>query len=201
MPILLGKVRKYKMTLIMLVSTSYTKLKFALEGIEFASGCTFYGVPISKRSYNSRVSIGHSCCFRSHVKSNLIGIQQSCILATHRENATLEIGNDCGFSGTVIGASESIIIGDRVLCGANTLITDFDWHPSSPQLRHEPNSSNSAPVVIKDNAWLGYGVVVLKGVTIGENSIITANSVVVSDIPANVIAGGNPAKVIKEISS
>lgn len=63
----------------------------------------------------------------------------------------------------------------------------------------DTRSGRDADVYIGDNVWLGYGVVVLKGVTIGENSVIGARSVVTHDIPANVIAAGNPCKVIREI--
>ena len=88
---------------------------------------------------------------------------------------------------------KGIKIGNNVRCGANTLITDSDWHMDDP--RSGPNKD----VVIGDNVWLGYGVKVLKGVHIGENSLIGIGSVVTKDIPANVIAAGNPCKVIKSI--
>ena len=78
-------------------------------------------------------------------------------------------------------------------CGANTLITDTDWHEDDPRV------GCNKPVVIGDNVWLGYAVKVLKGVRIGENSIIGACSVVTKDIPANVIAAGNPCKVLKSL--
>ena len=174
---------------------------FALKGIKIGSGNAFYKTPISQRYRDSKIVIGNNCCFRSDHSSNLIGVNRPCILATHKQNAVIEIGNDCGLSGTSIGASSHIKIGNKVLCGANTVITDFDWHPVAPELRHEPGISSTSPVVLEDNVWLGYGVVVLKGVTIGKNSVIAANSVVVKDIPANVIAGGNPAKVIKDTLS
>ena len=83
--------------------------------------------------------------------------------------------------------------GRNVRCGANTLITDSDWHSD------DPRTGSDKPVHICDNVWLGYGVKVLKGVHIGENSLIGACSVVTRDIPANVIAAGNPCKVIRQI--
>jgi len=85
-----------------------------------------------------------------------------------------------------------------VLCGANTLITDFDWHGIEPNKRRS-YSGDSKEVIIGNNVFIGYGSLVLKGVTIGDNSVIGANSVVTKDIPANVIAGGNPCKVIKAL--
>ena len=99
----------------------------------------------------------------------------------------------CGFSGTVIGAFLNVKLGKNVRCGANTLITDSDWHTD------DYRTGENKEVIIDDNVWLGYGVKVLKGVHIGKNSLIGANSVVTRDIPANVIAAGNPCKVIKSI--
>ena len=116
-----------------------------------------------------------------------------CMVSTIARNAEIHIGDNCGFSGTVIGAALSIKLGDNVRCGANTMITDSDWHSDDPRI------GKNAPVVIEDNVWLGYGVKVLKGVHIGENSVIGAGSIVTRDIPANVVAAGNPCKVIRYI--
>ncbi|MDP3115406.1 MAG: DapH/DapD/GlmU-related protein [Candidatus Cloacimonadaceae bacterium] len=73
------------------------------------------------------------------------------------------------------------------------MITDGDWHSKDSRV------GNPLPIYIEDNVWIGLNVLVMKGVTIGQNSIIGAGSVVTKDIPANVIAAGNPCKVIKEI--
>jgi acetyltransferase-like isoleucine patch superfamily enzyme len=107
--------------------------------------------------------------------------------------ASLIIGKSCGFSGVSIGCFDKIIIGNNVRVGANVLITDSDWHLDDPRI------GEASPIIIGDNVWLGYGVTVLKGVNIGVNTIIGAHSVVVSNIPDNVIAAGNPCKIIKSI--
>ena len=80
-------------------------------------------------------------------------------------------------------------------CGANTLITDTDWHTD------DPRTGPDAPVTIKKGVWLGVNVTVLKGVTIGENTLVAAGSVVTRSLPANVVAGGVPAKVLKHIDA
>lgn len=97
-------------------------------------------------------------------------------------------------SGAVIGASKSIIVGKNVKIGANSVITDTDWHPE------DSRSGQDAEVRIGNNVWLGYGTVVLKGVEIGKNSIIGAKSVVTRSIPPNVLAAGNPCRVIRELN-
>ena len=123
----------------------------------------------------------------------MIGINRPCIITTQGSAAEIIIGNYCGFSGTVVGAFDRIELRDNVRCGANVLITDSDWHLD------DPRSGKPAPILIKENVWIGEGAKVLKGVTIGANSIIGAGSIVTTDIPSNVIAAGNPCKIIKDI--
>lgn len=162
-------------------------------GIKFGVNPRFCGKCYFKRYPKSIIKIGDNCEFMSRINSNLIGINRPCSISTLTSDAKIEIGNNCGFSGTVIGAFKYIKIGNNVRSGANTLITDSDWHLDDPRV------GESKDVNIGDNVWLGINVVILKGVTIGDNTLIGANSVVTRDIPANVIAAGNPCKVIKNI--
>src|SRR5438445_2528390 len=151
-------------------------------GVKLGAHNSFDGKTHFKRFPKSSIRIGSGCEFLSRPNSNLIGIDRPCMISTLTEEATIEIGNNCGFSGTVIGAFTTIKIGNNVRCGANSLITDSDWHPGDPRV------GPSKPVIIGDNVWLGLNVVVLKGVEIGQNSVIGANSLVTKSISANVIA-------------
>lgn len=162
-----------------------------LNNVDYSGGIMFYGLPHIRIANSSKVSVGANCVFRSSATSNLIGINRRCILFADA-NAELSIGEKSGLSGTVIGCFKSIRLGKNVRCGANTLITDSDWH------QNDPRSGEPRPVNIGDNVWLGVNVTVLKGVTIGENTVIGAGSLVVKDIPANVIAAGNPCKVLRQ---
>ena len=179
-------------------SSMYLRTKFILWRISFGKNLTAWGnVHISIKPY-SIVTIGDNCRFRSNVKSNLIGLNRKCSISTHSKDAKISIGNYCGFSGSIIASAESITIGNYVGCGGNTTITDFDWHVMSHDKgKGLPSYGKSAPIIIEDGVWLGLNVVVLKGVTIGEKSVIAANSVVTKSIPPNSLAGGNPCKVIK----
>ena len=161
--------------------------------IEIGRKNTFMGKAKFQVLPFSSIKIGDNCTFLSSSTSNLIGIYAPCVISTIKRGAKIEIGDNCGFSGTVIGGALHIKLGNNVRCGANTMITDSDWHSD------DYRTGEDKPVIIDDNVWLGYGVKVLKGVHIGENSLIGACSVVTRDIPANVIAAGNPCKVIKEI--
>lgn len=161
--------------------------------VKLGSDCSFKGKCIWRKLPETNIIIGNNCSFNSNHRSNLIGIYTPCMFSTLKKNASIQIGNHCGFSGTVIGAAKLIIIGNNVRCGANTMITDSDWHTE------DYRTSKDRAVIIDNNVWLGYGVKVLKGVHIGENSLIGAGSIVTKDIPANVIAAGNPCKVIRHL--
>lgn len=91
-----------------------------------------------------------------------------------------------------------IYIGDYVMIGPNVTIATAE-HPIEPNLRKKAAQFN-IPVTIGNNVWLGANSVILPGVTVGENSVIGAGSVVTKDIPANVVAVGNPCRVLKAIS-
>ena len=90
-----------------------------------------------------------------------------------------------------------IYIGDCSMLGPNVVIATAG-HPIDPQLREKALQYN-LPVRIGRNCWLGAGVIVMPGVTIGDNSVIGAGSVVTKDIPANVVAVGNPCRVMRPI--
>ena len=90
-----------------------------------------------------------------------------------------------------------IYIGDCTMIGPNVTIATAG-HPVLPELREKGYQYN-VPVHIGRNCWLGAGVIVLPGVTIGDNTVIGAGSIVTRDIPANVVAVGNPCRVLREI--
>jgi len=163
------------------------------RGIKIGNQCNFYGYSKFKKANAAQIIIGSNNNFRSFATSNLIGINRPCIISALEKSAIIKIGDRNGFSGTVIGCFKAIEIGNNVKCGANTLITDGDWHSE------DKRSGKPAKITIEDNVWLGVNVTVLKGVTIGQNSLIGANSLVVKSIPPNSIAVGNPCVVVRKI--
>lgn len=177
------------------VFTLTVVIKYSLyPNVIFGRKISFIGIPKFRNKPGGKIVIGDCCTFLSKPKSNLIGINRPCIISTQTSVAEVIIGNSCGFSGTVIGAFTRIELQDNVRCGANALITDSDWHTD------DPRGGIPKPIMIKKNVWLGEGVKILKGVTIGENTVIGAGSVVTKSIPANVIAAGNPCEVIKYLN-
>ena len=116
-------------------------------------------------------------------------------LVAHK-GGQLSIGDSTFINyGTSISAHEEVRIGRGCLIGNYTLIMDNDYH----DMRDHLMPGASAPIVIEDRVWLGARVTVLKGVRIGENSVIGAGSVVTRDIPAGVFAAGSPARVVREL--
>ena len=97
--------------------------------------------------------------------------------------------------GVRIGSAADILIGDNCMVASGAYITDSDWH----DIYNRISLGKTAPIKIESNAWIGDSSIVCKGVTIGENSIIGAGAVVVDSIPANSIAAGNPARVVKTL--
>lgn len=107
---------------------------------------------------------------------------------------------DCFYSNFCLTLVDdgNIEIGNNVMIGPNvTIITA--GHPVSPKCR-EKGLQYNADVKIGNNVWIGAGVNILPGVTIGDNSVIGSGAVVTKDVPANVVAVGNPARILREIS-
>ena len=129
------------------------------------------------------------------------------------KNGHCKVGDYTLLNGALLMAEESIEIGEYCLISWNVGIADSDFHPLEPALRRidaracapfAPNRPErppigTKPVKIGDNVWIGMNAVILKGVTIGDNSVVAAGSVVSKSIPANVVVAGNPAVVVKEL--
>ena len=117
-------------------------------------------------------------------------------------NSKITIGNNVYFNNNFVVISEqSVTLGNNLLIGTNVEIYDSDFHNVNPNLRFGGHPYLQDPVVIEDNVWIGSNVKILKGVCIGRNSVISNGAVVTKNIPANVVAGGIPAVIIKEIGN
>ena len=112
---------------------------------------------------------------------------------------------------STVGAVNSIIIGNNVIISNNVTIYDNNNHPTDVKSRRKicENFANqnlwkwrystNSPIEIKDDVWIGQGAVILKGVTIGEGAVVGMNAVVTKNVPANSVAVGNPAKIVKQL--
>lgn len=183
-----------------LLALPYIRLLFKAHGITWGRGWQVFGMPIIQRYRGSRIIIGNEVDLRSWPTSNPLAPNHPVVLATRAGGAVIHIGNRCGLTGTMLVAADRIEIGDRVLLGANATIVDTDFHPLPPAERQRhPQAGTHQPVLIEDDVFVGMNSLILKGVTIGRGSVIGAGSVVTQSIPANVIAAGNPARVIRAL--
>ena len=123
-----------------------------------------------------------------------------CHLEVSDERSLIEIGDRTEFNNNLMIKSEGpgIRIGRDGLFGAHVEIFDSDFHDLHPGRRRNGRQA-MAPVEIGDNVFVGMGVRILKGATIGSDSVIGAGAVVTGSIPAGVIAAGNPARVIRDL--
>lgn len=110
----------------------------------------------------------------------------------------VHFGNDvyANFNLTLVDDGE-IFVGDNVMFAPNVIVATAT-HPIHPELRKKQAQYN-LPIYIGNNVWIGAGSIILPGVKIGDNSVIGAGSIVTKDIPANVVAVGNPCRVLREI--
>lgn len=141
----------------------------------------FDGFPRIERRRGGHVSIGRRVRIFPSVRFTLEGPE-----------AHIAIGERSFINrGTEIVAAESVRIGVDCAISWDVCITDTDFH----RLDGEPHIK---PVLIGDHVWIGMGVLILKGVTVGEGAVIAARSVVTANVPPRTLVAGNPARVIRE---
>lgn len=176
------------------------RLQFALNGIAWGEGWRFYRTPIVQKHRHSSMVFGANLQLRSSLRSNPLGASHPVMLCTWQQGAKLIVGSDFAMTGGALCAAQHIEIGNRVRLGANTTITDTDFHPLAAG-NGRPGSSEvrTDPVFIEDDVFIGMNSLILKGVRIGRGSVIGAGSVVTGEIAPGVVAAGNPARVIRTL--
>ena len=136
---------------------------------------------------DATVALGARCWLRTEHGENQL---------TAFEGARISIGPDALLNGVMLHAKRSISIGSDVRMGFGSRVLDADLHDIDRDTRER-----IAPVSIGDRVWLGADVRVLRGVTIGDDVVVGAGSVVTRDLPSRCLAAGSPARVIREIAS
>lgn len=149
---------------------------------------------------DAEVSIGDDFFYTSGMGINpLCANKEGAICA--ESDSYIFIGDRCHCSSTVIWSSKGITIGNDVSIGADTIIIDSDEHSLNyidrRDVIQDMNQKVCREVHIGNDVLIGARCIILKGVTIGDRTVIGAGSVVTKDIPADCIAAGNPAKIIK----
>ena len=181
--------RWYRWRLVLVQSTEQAS-------VQIGRGVTF-NVPV-RGSGQGVIRIGDGTCLGQAAGFRLGSGEVSLYTATAQ--AEIVIGRNGFLNNNVsIGAVEKVVVGDDCLIGACVSIADCDFHDIDPKTRRQ-SQGPTRPVIIGQNVWLGTGVAVLKGVTIGDNSVVGTMSVVTKSIPANCVAAGNPARVVRSLA-
>jgi hypothetical protein len=160
-----------------------------------------YGLGAIKIINKGNITIGENFKFNSGKNFNPIGGDTSLRLIS-KKDAAINIGSNVGISNSTIVSWNNITIEDNVRIGGGCKIWDTDFHSIEPDKRiwfEKMEDINVKPIRICKNVFIGGLSIILKGVTIGENSVVQAGSVVVANIPDNEVWGGAPAKKIKDL--
>ena len=174
------------------------KMLFRIYGVHHSSFRSV-GLPHLTVRKGARVTIGKGFRLNNRFYGNALSVQKCAIWVG--ENAELTIGDNVGISSSFIIATDRVTIEDNVKIGGNCHIMDTDFHSMDPEARKNPDTdrkgTKTAPVTIRENAFIGASCIILKGTVIGRNSIIGAGSVVTGNVPDNQLWAGNPARFIR----
>lgn len=156
--------------------------------------------PILIHRSNAKIVLGNNVLLNSSNRNYHINMFASVKLMCDKPNAIISIGDNTRIHGSCIHAFERIEIGSNCLIAANCQIFDASGHGTSLKERAE-SQGKSKPIIIGNNVWIGTGCIILPGTTIGNNSVISAGSVVRGVVPEGVVFAGNYAKFIKQLNA
>jgi len=172
----------------------------------------------ARRRLRSYVSLGRG----SRATHKKIVVQEGCSIAIgddslidagisfDKPDARVTIGNRTFIGASSLVCAQSIVIGDDVMIAWGSTLVDHNSHALSWSERRDDvvnwgrgvkdwSFVKTAPVVVRDKAWIGFNCIILKGVTIGEGAIVGAGSVVTKDVPPYTVVAGNPARTVREL--
>lgn len=176
------------------VSTFVVKILFVILDVKFEKGLRISGPLIIKKHPKGRIHFGRNIRINSGYRQNPFGGENRVLFAVGK-NGYLKIKSNVAMSNVQIHCYNEITIEENVMIGGGVIIFDTDFHSLSSSLKE----TKTRPILIKKNAFIGGYSMILKGVTVGNNSIIAAGSVVTKDVPPHQLWGGNPAKYIKQL--
>jgi acetyltransferase-like isoleucine patch superfamily enzyme len=172
-----------------------------------ANAVVLGALPIIYNPYGATLDIGEFTVINSDNLTSFVTISSPVKFALGI-SARIQIGERCDLNGCSIAAYESVTIGNRVQIGPGGWISDTDLHSLDMETRRKQLSGATfdwkdvarVPVSIEDDVWIGASVLILKGVHIGEGSVVGAGSVVTNNVPEYCVVAGNPAIVVKNLA-
>lgn len=209
----LNKIKKYKTLEIInyliknslefiycLIGTFCFKLKVLLNSVELGKNTKVWGSITLSKSPGAKIVIGDGFRVVSGSLRTTATISSMNRIKTYSNTSSIIIGNNVSINGvSITSRSKCIFIGNNVKIAPNCIIVDSDFHCLEIEKRTEPCVERDKDVYISDNVWIGMSCTVLKGITIGKNTIVGANSLVNKSLEENAIYAGNPIKKIKNL--
>jgi acetyltransferase-like isoleucine patch superfamily enzyme len=185
--------------------TVQTKLVLRLLGCPYGRDLRVDGRIIIRVAKRGAIRLGDNVSINSRTGSNLVGRTNPTIFHCMGDGH-ITFGNNSGCSFAVLSSKSSIRIGDHTKLGGNARIYDHDYHAVDYLSRRSPVNDiaacKTAPVVVGDDILIGANAIILKGVTIGDRSIVGAGSVVaLKNIPPDSLVAGNPARALRKLEA
>lgn len=169
--------------------------------IKIGSAAKFNGMPNFLPRQGGSISIGKNFTANSNSNANPVGVNHRVIISALEKNVVVKIGNNDGFFGVSINSRNSITIGNNLIIGGGSAVWDTDFHPADHKVRKVSlNQGKSASIFIGNDVFIGARVIIVKGVSIGDRSVISAGTVVNKSVPNDPIVFGNPM-IIKPVKS
>jgi acetyltransferase-like isoleucine patch superfamily enzyme len=172
-----------------IVKGYWYKWTYPLRGVRFSAGRNFRVQGRLKIQGPGRVVFGDNVVVGAHTTP-----------WTHHRDAIITVGNDTFLNGTRFGARSSITIGPRCIL-AEAHILDTDFHSIEINRRDPRARVRTAPVQIGENVWIAAQAGILPGARIGRNSVVGFGAVCTGEYPANCVIAGNPARVIRQLTT
>ncbi|MCX7887601.1 MAG: acyltransferase [Verrucomicrobiae bacterium] len=184
--------------------TTIVRTRLHMLGCFCGPGLRVDGPVVIRAPRRDAIRIGCGVRINSRFRSNLVGLMTPTVLQC-LGNGRITIGDHCGLSAAVLSARSCISVGKYVQIGGNVRIFDHDFHSLDYRVRRDPvrgwRECATEPVFIGDDVFIGTNAIILKGVQIGERSVIGAGAVVaLKEIPPDSLVVGNPARVLRRLS-
>lgn len=166
-----------------------------MKGVKVGDKCNILGCPKIDRRKGGRIVLGNNVTLNSMSRFNPL-LETPVKLKTLCPTAVIEFKDNTGISGSSIIASSKITIGEYTIIGPGTVLYDAISHDYSPEIGWSgANERTGRPITIGKKCYIGAKCLILNGVTIGDNCIISAGSVVNRNVPAGHKAAGNPVVI------